>query len=51
MKNEESWEQKIIKFCILRAEMLAKNKAENAIFFRKLENGGGHMSDALMVNW
>ena len=40
---------KILKFCLLRAEILAKNKAENAIFL-KVENGG-HMSGTLMVNW
>ena len=33
----------------LRAENLAKNKAENANF-SKTENGG-HMSGALMGNW
>ena len=31
---------KIQKFCVLRAEFFAKNKAENA-FFPKIANGGG----------
>ena len=31
---------KILKLCVLRAEILAKNKAENAIFFLKLQMGG-----------
>ena len=51
LPNEGSLGVKIQKFCILRAEILAKGKAENAIFFYKLKKGGGHMSSTLMVNW
>ena len=40
---------KIRKFYLLRAEILPKNKAENATF-SNVENGG-HMSGTLMVNW
>ena len=40
---------KIRKFCLLRAEILAKTRLKMQIFL-KVENGG-HMSGALMVNW
>ena len=43
LKSEGSWEiLEIWKFCFLRAEILAKNEAENAKFLQN-ENGG-HMS-------
>ena len=38
---------KILKFYVLRTEILAKIKAENS---SKVVNGG-HMSSSLMVNW
>ena len=34
----------------MRAEILVKNKAENAKLFKNLKMGG-HMSGALTVNW
>ena len=40
---------KIQKFWVLRAEILAQNKAENAKFSKNWK--GGHMNGALMVNW
>ena len=51
-ENEVSWNENS-EICILRAEILAKNKAENVKFFlkKKLERGGEHMNGALMINW
>ena len=42
---------KIWEICILRAEILAENKAENTMFFfsKYLKWGSGHMSNILMV--
>ena len=37
------------KFCILRAEILAKTKTQNANFSKNLN--GGHMNGTLMGNW
>ena len=50
-KNEGSWERTFENLRVLRAELnSSQNKAENAKFSNKLNGGGGHMSDALMVN-
>ena len=43
-------ETKIWEICILRAEILVKNKAEKYKISLKIENEG-HMSGTLMVNW
>ena len=42
MNYREVLRAKILKFCVVGAEILAKNKAENAFFFSlKIENGKG----------
>ena len=49
LKNERSWERTFENLRVLRAEFNSgQNKAENEKFSNNL-NGGGHMSDALMV--
>ena len=40
-----------MEICVLRAEILAKNKAENIIFFLKLENEKHTNIDGKLVGW
>ena len=54
---------KILKICVLRAEILAQNKADNAKIFNKCKRGGGiwvatsyavkviHLQQLEMVDW